>query len=458
MIAILDPVQRISFLRYWGFLGLFTVLLLTLITPPFQVPDEPQHFFRAYQISEGKLIAEVRGATAGGVLPSSLQELTQHFLGGWPLHSTRPIPLKETLTQLTRPLEEGAREFTVFTGAAAYGPLAYAPQIIAIKVASLFNASVLTTFYLARIVNGLCALALLGCALRLMPWGRELAAFSALLPMATYLYASVSPDAMIIASAYLYTALILRGMMMDKWSHRDTALAIFSAATICMTKPVYAPLFFLGFVQILSTRHRVFTLMTQGGILLATGVLTLVWGMCAAKAIIPVPEGVSVDGQIDHILGDLLHYAMTLARSLLWHEFYYTQLVGMLGWLSFELPTFAYLLPIFAVILATGGEKNGVSHQTFFIAATLLIIGTCVLLILTALYISWTPVAAIAIKGVQGRYFLPLLPLALMTTLLACRGHAWWRRSVVHAGMLGLIAIESSIVLYTVSKEFLVFG
>jgi Predicted membrane protein (DUF2142) len=34
-------------------LGLAGGLLLVFVTPPFQVPDEPAHFFRAYQVATG---------------------------------------------------------------------------------------------------------------------------------------------------------------------------------------------------------------------------------------------------------------------------------------------------------------------------------------------------------------------------------------------------------------------
>lgn len=457
-----DVTQHVPYLRYWGILGLVMMLLMVLITPPFQVPDEAQHFFRAYQISEGQLIAEVRGETAGGDLPSSLQDLSRHFLGTTAMHAPRPVlptPLDETLAQLGRPLNEDNRSYLIFTGAAAYGPLAYVPQVLGIKIGAVSGASVLTTLYLSRIVNGICALALLMWALRLLPWGRELVSFAALLPMAVYLYASVSPDAMILSAAFLYSALILNRMVSDTWSHRDTALAIVSATTFCMIKPVYAPLLLLGFVQLLYTRRRWFTFITQSAILLATCTITFLWGLAAAKAILPVPEGISIPGQIDHVLGNPIQYLLTLARSLLWNDFYYQQLVGKLGWLAFGMPAVAYWIPVAAAVLAVGGEQPALSRRAvLFVVASLSIVGICVVLVLTALYVSWTPVGNIVVKGIQGRYFLPLLPLILLPMLLLCGRRAWWSRPVVQAGILCLIAVEGGIALYTVSTKYAVMG
>src|SRR5689334_2713329 len=48
--------------------GALGVLPLVFLTPPFQVPDEQYHFYRAYQISELSLRGEVRDNLAGAFL------------------------------------------------------------------------------------------------------------------------------------------------------------------------------------------------------------------------------------------------------------------------------------------------------------------------------------------------------------------------------------------------------
>jgi hypothetical protein len=51
-------------------LGLVGAVLMIVLTPPFQVPDEQVHFYRAYQLSELQPREIVRDRTAGGMLPS----------------------------------------------------------------------------------------------------------------------------------------------------------------------------------------------------------------------------------------------------------------------------------------------------------------------------------------------------------------------------------------------------
>lgn len=52
------------------------------MNPPFQVPDEQFHFYRAYQISESTLISTKNGYETGDYLPSSLPRTAFNFMNG----------------------------------------------------------------------------------------------------------------------------------------------------------------------------------------------------------------------------------------------------------------------------------------------------------------------------------------------------------------------------------------
>ena len=58
-------------------LGAIGSIPLVLLTPPFQVPDEVQHFYRAFQLSDLRIRAEVQNGISGGTLPDSLPELVK---------------------------------------------------------------------------------------------------------------------------------------------------------------------------------------------------------------------------------------------------------------------------------------------------------------------------------------------------------------------------------------------
>ncbi|HQR46192.1 MAG TPA: DUF2142 domain-containing protein, partial [Thermoanaerobaculia bacterium] len=54
-------------------------LLFAVLTPPFQVPDESAHFFRAFQMAEGTFRAGSDGAVPGAELPVSLVRAADAF-------------------------------------------------------------------------------------------------------------------------------------------------------------------------------------------------------------------------------------------------------------------------------------------------------------------------------------------------------------------------------------------
>jgi hypothetical protein len=57
---------------------------------------------------------------------------------------------------------------------------------------------------------------------------------------------------------------------------------------------------------------------------------------------------------------------------------------------------------------SSGGTTTAPSRRW---AAAILAAGACLVLILTALYLAWAAVGAEIIEGIQGRYFISLLPL-----------------------------------------------
>src|SRR5580704_15177930 len=54
-------------------------LTLVFLTAPFQSPGEFQHFYRAYQISEGQWVATYHGGVGGCDLPASLSLTVDRF-------------------------------------------------------------------------------------------------------------------------------------------------------------------------------------------------------------------------------------------------------------------------------------------------------------------------------------------------------------------------------------------
>ncbi len=394
-------------------IGLLGAIIFAVLTPPFQVPDEPQHFFRAYQLSEGGVFAEVRDGRAGGTLPAALVESAEAFLHSRALHTARPVtphPLGQSLRELARPLDPGRREFIDFSGAAIYAPFAYAPQALAIGGGRLLGGGPLALLLAARLANGIAAALLLALAVRLMPGCATMAMGAALLPMAVFEYGSASPDALLIASVFLFTAVTLRSALEARWPAGRVVLAAGCGIVFCTLKPVYAPLLLIGAWAGLRAGPVRAAMLAQGAVLAVTLTATLAWLWLARPGLVlPVP-GTDLAAQARWIVSDPQAFASVLVATVSDGAFLYFTAVGVLGWLSVTLPLPLYALPLPALVAGLLADSGRGPRLPLGAAAWgALMVGSSAVLVMTALYLYASPVGADRVAGVQGRYFLPLL-------------------------------------------------
>lgn len=224
---------------YWGI----------FLNPPFQSPDEPHHYFRAYQLSEGKIIASEQAGEVGGYLPRNVVEFGNSFTflrwidGGKLSRSAWWNSLKE------RPAEsiDGARVFDEFSNTALYSPVVYLPQSAGLFLARLMNASLLQGFYLARFLTSFTAILVWWFSImRLTGISLARAAGPLLIyatPMVLFQSGSLSADALTLA---LSAACATSGINLNR-SKKDFYLFLFLCALLSLSKSAYSllPLVFL---------------------------------------------------------------------------------------------------------------------------------------------------------------------------------------------------------------------
>ncbi len=395
-----------------------------IATPPFQVPDEPAHFYRAYAVSEGQPWA-VRGenrqgqAELGAMLPASLQELGIGLRGDLPFHPERKIR-PETIRQAFRiSLDEERRVFVDYRTSAQYSPVPYLPQAAGIALARGLGSPALGLLYAARLANLLVATALIFLGLRELPSFSWLTTMLALTPMAIFLRASASADALGTAVAFLLVGIVARLAWGEEERGRwkDFALLTACSAALCLSKPVYVPLVFLA---LLIPVHR-FPGGRRGPALLLLGAMTVAaFGLAlqtAGAVDLPLRPDAPVDleGQIRDALAEPFRVAGIVAEDyLLRGDRYVAQIVGQLGWLDANLPKpllWGYLALL--GLLAVFDTRRAVAVVPWQ-RAVLILVGLSTLgLVSASQYAAWTPYGADYVDGIQGRYFLPLAPAAV---------------------------------------------
>jgi uncharacterized membrane protein len=407
-------------------LGLILTVSLAILTPPFQVPDEQYHFYRAYELSEGQLRGERHGDIAGAWLPASLPNLVERFVGQRSAEApprVQPYPFHETRLSLDQQLAPDTREFVPFPSQAFYSPLGYLPQATAMALGRAAGCGPLALLYVARIANAMAAVTVLSWAVALLPVGTEMAILFGLLPMALVEYASVSADASVIAGGFLLGAIGVRAQLTGTFSSRDLLISVLTGIVVCSTKPVYVPILLMGFSVARQRQAMAWRLLFRLVImLLLIIVFTLAWVRSVSWLMIPWPQA-SPGEQAHSIFSHPLQFSMVLLRTVWWKKvFFYHSLVGILGWLSVLLPGFVYALPIIGTAFCVLGAAARTRLDLVSSAWNLAVIAGGVTLVMTAMYIDWTPLGDSAVNGVQGRYFLPFLSvLGATVTSLAFR-------------------------------------
>ena len=66
-------------IRFYLLIGPLFGMLFILLTPPFQVPDEINHFYRAFHIAEGHVRVIKTDNRLGGLIPVSATKIVEPF-------------------------------------------------------------------------------------------------------------------------------------------------------------------------------------------------------------------------------------------------------------------------------------------------------------------------------------------------------------------------------------------
>lgn len=424
------------------------------LTPPFQTPDEPVHFLRAYQISEFNFTVDRIPGGYGGKLPSSLGstiDLTANHpsLSFWPNQKYNERKTVVALRQRLKPAKETSYDFTSTAG---YSPIVYVPQSLSILLGRLLRMPPMVLLYLAKLANLTTWIVLGVLAIRLIPRKKWAVVFIALLPMAIFQSISLGADVMTIGLVMLFLAYILHLSAADKiLSRKQLLLLLALAIAVVLTKQimfVFLPLLFLIPLRLFSaTKHRYSKLALLIGVplIVYTGWSLVNHISTAGK----MPNGAVPASQIHFILHNPWSFI-----NVLWNTYFFTwgdtitrSFIGSFGWVDAPLAEWIVAAGYAAMgfVLAASYKAEQV-RQWFSRGQKLLILTVGVLYWLAtsaALYVYYSPVGFKIIVGLQGRYFLPVLPLAVLLL--------YGKQVVVTERLYKKIAVYAPIFLLTAS-------
>jgi len=420
----------------WGIPQVFVV-------PPLQVPDEEAHWFRAWAMTEGQLTADRDGMLT---LPAAFGRIDDLYTGLAATVGYLPVSLDGQPgfsgygDLFNAPAPPGT--VNVVSRVANYSPVGYLPQAVGIGIGRLFGASPLTCFYLARLANLLVAVTLLFFAIRLAPFGKQLYALIALLPMTMFELASVSCDALTLSGAIFFTALVLWASQREQLRAPDVALIVSAAAVLLTVKPGYWALVLLVLLvrpPQLGGRGRYWAF-AAGSAAAVAGTALLIFALSSTTA----QPGATAGPRAQ--LTFMAHQPLGFAR-ILWDNLQNGLLdwtlgtIGTLGWLTIAVPqTFSLFILVAGLVFFMGmEEETGLQPWR---RALLAAVGVAVFLTLAvALYAFLEPAGSQQVFF-QGRYLAPVW-LLLMLSAYGVRFVHTHRRIVFIIGVFLVIMVEN---------------
>ncbi|MBT9778370.1 DUF2142 domain-containing protein [Clostridium sp. MCC353] len=306
-------------------------------------------------------------------------------------------------------------------------PLAYLPQALGVTLGRMMGMNGIGLMFLGRLCNLFFYVLFVWLAMKRMPFGKEVVFGASMLPMTLHLTGSMSYDVMILALAFYFTACCLDlAYSRERVRAVDVVVMAVIMAVLGPCKMVYAVL--MGLCLLIPVRKFggwgkwfLSAALVAGAFALSMLLInsrTIAVYATQAESYVPWAE------EAGYSLTYLIHNPVKMIRifynTVLYQaEHYHLTMIGAyLGNIDEVLnvpylAAAAFTLCLIGLALRKPGE-----NLPFKMGARVWIWVLCLgcgAAVCLSMLIAWTPLSSAVIAGVQGRYFLPVLPVFLLT-------------------------------------------
>lgn len=292
-----------------------------------------------------------------------------------------------------------------------YSAFCYIPQTASLIIGRLIGFGPLVNCYLAKLITSVFYVTLCYRAIKKAPFAKEILAFCAVLPSALAMSGAFSYDPMVIVSSLNFIASVLYLKCGPDERKAYTSVCIWS--------------FMLGAVK-------------GGGYLILLPLILIVLskenGLKPTKMIMPVFAGILSVCVFDLILPDRTLFqfgskgngymtasfafenpgAYLIMAGKAYGMFIKELLADLFGsrlcWGDNTIP-FAFTVIMIILLIIISASDPGLSELRSFDITVIFSVVLIMLLTTPAMLLSWTPEGSDVVLGIQGHYFLPILPL-----------------------------------------------
>lgn len=417
------------------FIGYIFGMLLVYSNPPFHSNDEDRHFYNAYFLSKGQVRPLQRENQIGGYLPVSIYNVAASYQG---------IPFDEgykinraKLKEVSRvPLNEAE---TMFYDNPSYqvNPFPYLPFVAGIWIAKIVNSNPIHLLWGARIAGLVVFLFIVFFAIKIIPIHKYMLLALALNPMTIFQAASVTYDVLTISLSFLIIALALRYACQEKQLRfHGIAFFLIVAIIFCYAKPGY---FLVPFIFFVVPQNKIRSIKMSLAMFICLIFIcflpSLTWGTYLTSLHLKGGTLLIKDFfcdsnvQIRYIASAPAVFVTNLflnfvAQGKEW-------IIGTMGRLGYSYTHLNHtVLFIHGLVLIAFSVLDSSKEIILSLRQKLVVgcIGFGTIVCITVGFFVISPVGAHTIFGLQGRYFIPILPLLFLLNFNNVFWNSFWEK------------------------------
>ena len=314
--------------------------------------------------------------------------------------------------------------FAPFAGTEGYNPVAYIPYIAAAAIGRLFKLDFpdillfMRWFGLATFtVIAAYAIAVAPAVIPALKWAFVLIA---MLPVSLYNRSVLSADGAALSTALVITALCLRaagGTAAGRVWERSLWM------TLCALSKQPQIVFVLLELMVYRLREWPRQWLRVTSVVLPSIILSPLWVFAVSAEIAAwrlqeeghhPPEHFDPLWKLLYMWDHPYHFPLAAWRALSgWGDRLWQELIGIVGWQDILLPTWTYVA-LTVLLFLVPFQKLQVSGATRARVAVItgLVVLSYVILVYLIFFLTYTPLDVDHVRGVQGRYFVVVLPVA----------------------------------------------
>lgn len=385
--------------------------LYMILLQPGTIPDESRHIDTAYTYSNVIMLKGFK-TDNGGILKRK-DDVTNWYLVTKPSMDT----FKELFAHM-KLIAENTELVEVSNNSIKTAPYLYLPSSLGITLARILRLGTVPLFYLGRLFNFMFFIFMTYIAIKKIPFGKIILFVVSLYPITMQQAVSFSYDAVTNGLAFCFIGYCLNVAYCEKMpTKKDLVMLCLVGAFLAPAKNIYVGICLLLLLipkeKFQSRKNKAIYLavfaISAVALFLASNLLNIINILAVQVSGIEDIPPYSFDYILKNPLGTLKLIVNTICVK---GDFYIAGAIGLLGWFNITLPWVIILGYIILFIFSCWrmkDERQYISTSSKLLI-TFVIISVFILALLSMMLI-WTPNTYPYIEGVQGRYFIPIIPL-----------------------------------------------